>query len=187
MSQEHTPPSPGESSDVPFQLALAGHDRLNAEVTGEVTSGLLDSVLHPSAKLQVKVYAEEPINKLDPFELDSLIQYLRGQSEVRSILERELPRDRANWVKKPSTDDGNILQSVKLRALLLRPRRVPTPQMLANWRKLMGDKQAEAVAAQEDTPQTHSYFEILLGCSWDREHQVKALFRDGAFVGIAHE
>lgn len=180
--------------DVSYELTFVNYDSGALSVEAELTSPVLDSILAPGGVVRVKIHTDPVVVKpkirfpLNSFHVNSLIEFLQMQSTVRSTLEAELPRDRANWQKKKATreEDQEILKRVKLAHLALRPRKLLSPVYLARVKEVSPQKYDEIVAA-EDSPQTQTYFRVVLDCPWDREHNVELRFRDGAFLNLAHE
>lgn len=182
------------SAGVPYELTVIGYDAGDSVVEAEVRSPLLDPDLHPGAVVQVKFLADVTANPklrftLHSFQIDSLVEYLRSQSRVRSVMETELARDRQNWRGgKQSADDGaDLFKRVKVDHLASHPRECASEATLSRMRALMSADQFEKFVAAQDTPQTRSTFSIVLKCPWDREHNVVLRFRDGVFQAVAHE
>jgi hypothetical protein len=181
---------------VEYQLTFIDYDSGAPLVEADLGSPVLDPVLAPEGVVRVKIHTDpvlvkpKPKFSLDSFHVNSLTEFLQMQRVVRATLEAELPRDRANWRTKPASDADDVqklLKRVKLIALGLRQREVPEAPLLELMRSRMNAQQFEHFVAASDTPQTRSYFTLMLNCPWDREHNVNLRFRDGEYIGLAHE
>lgn len=183
------------SSGVQYELTVVDYDAGDSVVEAEVRSPLLDPDVHPDAVVRVKFLADVTAKPkvrftLHSFQIDSLAEYVRSQSRVRSVMETELARDRRNWREgKQAADDdpADVLTRVKFDHLALHPRESASEAMLSRMKALMSADQFEKFVAAQDTPQTRTTFSVVLKCPWDREHNVVLRFRDGVFQSVAHE
>jgi hypothetical protein len=158
-----------------------------------LTSPALDPLMHPAAKVPVIVNSQRNVadarcaTRLDPFQRESLHEYLRLQQYVRETLERELPRDQEQWDPEGEPVCGDVWSWVRVHYLEIRPLNVPEPSEVKRWSKSgLSDDEIARILAASDTPQTRSFFRITLRCDWDTEHPLEAEFRDGAFVKLLH-
>jgi hypothetical protein len=183
---------------IPYNLVLFVEPASpDAVLRGRVSADRLDPVLHP--KQLVKVYFSvrsassakgTPGVELESFQIDSLLNYLEHQNEVREALETALAADRLGWL-----GDADVLQPreiwkhAEVQYLLLEQRTLQTVEGLAPLADRvfpgLDRKEMEQIVAMSDSPATRATFTVGIAVAWDEEHQVRtATFRDGNFVRL---
>jgi hypothetical protein len=157
---------------VEYELAFVrGHDRLDETVEADVTSPLLDPVMHPTGVLRVQFLTrpagpkDGPGFVLNSFMLASLAAYLREQALVRALidppLEKSLGKYRAAGFFRGR---GGVWPNMKTLRLDLTERPEPT-----------GRGKAKAAAEWE--------FEVVCRPAWD-EHYSCFRLRDGKLTDM---
>jgi hypothetical protein len=180
------------SLSMPYELTFVGGYG-DDDIEADLTSPLLDAILHPKGILRVIVTTDSSVRKgkprfmLDAFHVHSLHEYLRSQAVVRKTLEAALAKDRKDWGELDDTAGKPLWECGRMTHLNLRRRRMATPEFIAQMRKIFSPKEIREELAGLDTPETQTAFTVVLECDWDEEHSVVAEFQDGAFVGLNHE
>src|SRR5689334_7699969 len=97
------PPSHTELPDFDLKLVQVEGSGPRYEVTAELRSALLDPAMHqgPGATV-VAIVGGNPANStvravLDPFQVESIAEYLRVQAHIRQTVESELIRYQHDW------------------------------------------------------------------------------------------
>jgi hypothetical protein len=180
-----------------YELAFVGYDNLHphgGRVMAEVTSPLLDRVLHPRRAVRVEFTSRSTDAAegatgfvLDAFQMEALAEYLRRQEYVRRAVERAFEHEMAVRRANGTFRGRAVWNNVKFLCLALGPRAVPTPQTFAALRRFSGGrftaKHWRRTLANSDKPDTRSTFELWFEVAWGGDHGRRARFRDGKFVG----
>jgi hypothetical protein len=176
-----------------YELRFSGEvDEILNLVMVQLISPHLDSVIHPAQSATIQIPAEESTADktsfvLDSFQIESILDYLRAQSEIRAVLEPHLVHDRQEWGAGDSGDDDDIWQEIDFLYLAPEERRVRTAQQLADLKTAMPDVNFEQVSAEAGHPEMRSSFTVTLKTAWDDEHERWLQFRDGKFIKMTTE
>jgi len=162
---------------------------------GELFSESLNEVLFPDkkvclvletasgGKLEGRLELKKGQFYIDSFQLQGLAAFLSLQENLHEILREELAKDRQNWRSSAKKIDG--LEGSKIVSLDLRRRLTLSGQKYENFCKIFGpEKGAEYAGCDSD--ETQSFFTITIDARWDKEHLLRAEFRNGVCEAMGH-
>lgn len=178
-----------ETQEQRWQLkSVKGCERGRSDAT--LCSKLLDPFLHPSRSVRVSVAGAAAKNPpgyaLDAFVRRSIDDYVDSQNRVRTALGSGLAADRAESGFKPLDAAEKIWDEAQVQMVAFEKKRVPTPEGLANMKRLMPKINLKRLREAADKPDTKMRFTMMLNVAWDGEHARLATFRDGELVSIEY-
>jgi hypothetical protein len=187
---------------VQYQLILGGGVDETRVMNATLISPVLDPVMHPDGAVPVLFPlashgAAGDRYALDSFQIDSLVDFLGRQADVRRALEGALGGHLAEWGRKKKagvkTSRGpgrGIWAHVRLRAVAFYPRRVITPQDAAGTKALFPNLSDEYIGrqmAKSDRPDTRASFTVDFSAPWEDGCERLAEFRDGELLPLRVE
>jgi hypothetical protein len=188
MTNEPTRDPQHPANPVPYELALAQ----NSNHPSRLTSPLLDQAIHHGHAVDVtfeRDAAATTPEQLDPFQLDSLVQYLTNQQNIRRALEAALDRNHDASDYSHDFPRGSAVWSVvRINVVAFERRKIITREDALSAREIfpnLTDEFIEQSLADADTPDTRSKFTVMFAGPWDDAHLRMAYFRDGALRYLA--
>jgi hypothetical protein len=116
----------------------------------------------------------------------SVQEYLLRQADIRTALEEGLAADQENWNTSQEHACGDIWSWVKIDVVFLPRRDEAQSDLLAGLQVADPTFDVDQTSTGCDKPGTRTYFAIDMRCAWDRDHIVRAEFRDGQLLSIDH-
>ena len=156
-------------------------------------SPLLDSVMHAQgvAPIIIMSYLHDADKDdgnvvIDAFQIESVLDYLRRQSNIRATLEQEIRAYFAAAEPSAKIPKGaSMWRKVEIYSVYFNRKSVMTRERFEKMQRMLPrlkDSAFEDMAARQDQPETRSNFQVFVRGPWENEHEHFAQFRDGKFV-----
>jgi hypothetical protein len=182
----------GAGAPLDYRIVIGTGDRKPSKLK----SPLLDAHLHPGGAAMILVGGflggddeSGGSTAVDAFQIDSIVDYLRRQAEIRGVLEREIAAYFArNEPKLKLKPDASLWKRVKVNLVEFSRKSVMTRARFEGMRRLapkLDEKAFDRLVEVNDKPETRSNFKLYFAGPWVNEHEHAAQFRDGRFVSFS--
>ena len=200
--RSHLPSPPADAAPAADTASPTLDYRLIVHATNlglsRLKSPLLDKVMHPdgAAPIIIMSYLHDTDKDdgnvvIDAFQIESVLDYLRHQADVRATLEREIPAYFATAEPSAKIPKGTAMwRKVEIYGVNFNRKSVITRERFEKMQRMfpkLKDSAFAGMAARQDQPETRSNFKIFVRGPWENEHEHFAQFRDGRFVEFTHQ